>query len=175
MRTSLRSFWIILYLSPVFLCAAVIGGCAYSFTGASVPAHWKSIAIPLFDDESNFGQPSLREDLTNRLIQKFQQDNTLQLADRQSANVELRGVIISIIADQPIAVSQGAQASRLQLTLKTRVKLIDHTTNKEVWNKDFTATGDYPAASGPDGRQLGLETAMENMTDDLLLETVSAW
>jgi hypothetical protein len=175
MRTSLRSFWIILYLGPVFFCAALIGGCAYSFTGASVPAHWKSIAIPLFDDESNFGQPSLREDLTNRLIQKFQQDNTLQLADRQSANVELRGVIISIIADQPIAVSQGAQASKLQLTLKTRVKLIDHKTNKEVWNKDFTATGDYSAASGPDGRQLGLETAMENMTDDLLLETVSAW
>ena len=175
MRRGLRSFWIFLYLCPVFLCAALIGGCAYSFTGASVPAHWKSIAIPLFDDESNFGQPSLREDLTNRLIEKFQQDNTLQLTDRQSATVELRGVIISIIADQPIAVAQGAQASRLQITLKTRVKLIDRSTNKEVWNKDFTATGDYPAASGPDGRQLGLETAMENMTDDLLLETVSAW
>ncbi len=153
----------------------MLGGCAYSFTGASVPAHWKSIAIPLFDDESNFGQPSLREDLTNMLIQKFQQDNTLQLAARQSANVELRGVIISIIADQPIAVAQGAQASKLQVSLKTRVKLIDHVTNKEVWSKDFTATGDYPAASGQSGREQGLLQAMENMTDDLLLETVSAW
>jgi hypothetical protein len=175
MTPNLRSFWIILYLSPVFLGAALLGGCAYSFTGASVPAHWKTISIPLFDDESNFGQPSLREDLTNRLIQKFQQDNTLQLGDRQSANVELRGVIISIIADQPIAVAQGAQATRLQITLKTRGKLIDHISNKEVWSKDFTSTGDYSAAAGPDGRQLGLETAMENMTDDLLLETVSAW
>jgi hypothetical protein len=174
-KINLRSLWIILYLCPVFLCAAALGGCAYSFTGASVPAHWKTIAIPLFDDESNFGQPSLREDLTNRLIQKFQQDNTLQLADRQSANVELRGVIISIIADQPIAVAQGAQASKLQITLRTRVTLIDHTTNKEIWNKEFTATGDYAAASGPDGRRQGLETATENMTDDLLLETVSAW
>ena len=172
---SLRSFWIILYLSPIFLGAATLGGCAYSFTGASVPAHWKSIAIPLFDDESNFGQPSLREDLTNMLIQKFQQDNTMQLADRQSANVELRGAIISIIADQPIAVAQGAQASKLQVSLKTRVKLIDHITNKEVWSKDFTATGDYPAASGQSGREQGLLQAMENLTDDLLLETVSAW
>lgn len=175
MMAALRSFWIILYLAPVFLGAVSLGGCAYSFTGASVPAHWKSIAIPLFDDESNFGQPSLREDLTNKLIEKFQQDNTLQLADRSSANVELRGVIISVLADQPIAVAQGAQATRLQVTLKTRVKLIDHTTNKEVWNKDFTATGDYSAAAGPDGRLLGLETALENLTDDLLLETVSAW
>ncbi|MBE0643751.1 MAG: hypothetical protein IH600_06695 [Bacteroidetes bacterium] len=164
-----------MYLSPIFLAVATFGGCAYSFTGASVPAHWKSIAVPLFDDESNFGQPSLREDLTNMLIQKFQQDNTLQLADRQSANVELRGAIISIIADQPIAVAQGAQASRLQISLKTRVKLIDHVTNKEVWSKDFTATGDYTAASGQSGREEGLTQAMENMTDDLLLETVSAW
>lgn len=175
MRGSLRSFWIILYLSPMFLGAAMLGGCAYSFTGASVPAHWKAISIPLFDDESNFGQPSLREDLTNMLIQKFQQDNTLQLANKQSANVELRGVIISIIADQPIAVSQGAQASKLQVSVKTRVKLIDHVTNKEVWSKDFTATGDYPAASGQSGREQGLQLAMDNMTDDVLLETVSAW
>jgi hypothetical protein len=129
----------------------------------------------LFDDESNFGQPSLREDLTNLLIQKFQQDNTLQLASKQSANVELRGVIISIIADQPIAVSQGATASRLQVSLKTRVKLVDHTTNKEVWSKDFTATGEYSAASGQSGREEGLQLAMENLTDDVLLETVSAW
>jgi hypothetical protein len=175
MTRSLRSFWNILYLSTVFSGAAVLGGCAYSFTGASVPAHWKTIAIPLFDDESNFGQPSLREDLTNMLIQKFQQDNTLQLANRESANVELRGVIISIIADQPIAVAQGTQASRLQVSLRTRVKLIDHITNKEVWSKDFAATGDYLAASGQPGRDQGLQQAMENMTDDLLLETVSAW
>ncbi len=175
MMRSLRSFWNILYLSTAFFSAAVLGGCAYSFTGASVPAHWKTIAIPLFDDESNFGQPSLREDLSNMLIQKFQQDNTLQLANRESANVELRGVIISIIADQPIAVAQGVQASRLQVSLRTRVTLIDHINNKEVWSKDFTATGDYTAASGQSGREQGLQQAMENMTDDLLLETVSAW
>jgi hypothetical protein len=83
MKQCLRSFWIILYLAPIWIGAAAIGGCAYSFTGAAVPAHWKSIAIPLFDDESNFGQPSLREDLTNMLIQKFQRDNTLRLSEQR--------------------------------------------------------------------------------------------
>jgi hypothetical protein len=172
---SLRSFQIYLYLSPIIFSVAMAAGCAYSFTGASVPAHWETISIPLFDDESGFGQPSLREDVTNTLIQKFQQDNTLRLADRQSANVELRGAITSVIADQPIAVAQGAQASRLQLSIKTRVTLIDHVKNKEVWSKDFSATGDYSATEGQSGRESGLQQAIENITDDLLLETVSSW
>ena len=172
---NLRSFPISLYLSLIISTATIVGGCAYSFTGASVPAHWKTIAIPLFDDDSGFGQPSLREDVTNMLIQKFQQDNTLQLADRQSANVELRGAITSVIADQPIAVGEGTQASRLQVSLKARVTLIDHVMNKEVWSKDFSATGDYPASAGVSGRENGLQQAIENITDDLLLETVSAW
>ena len=172
---SLRSFQISLYLSLILSSAAILGGCAYSFTGASVPAHWKTIVIPLFDDDSGFGQPSLREDLTNQLIQKFQQDNTLQMADKQSANVELRGAITSIVADQPIAVGEGTQASRLQLNLKARVTLIDHVQSKEVWSKDFSATGDYAASSGLSGRESGLQQALENITDDILLETVSAW
>ncbi len=171
----LRSFQISLYLSLIIFSAAILGGCAYSFTGASVPAHWKTIAIPLFDDDSGFGQPSLREDVTNILIQKFQQDNTLQMADRQSANVELKGAVTSVIADQPIAVGEGTQASRLQLSLKARVSLIDHVQNKEVWSKNFSATGDYAASAGQSGRESGLQQAIENITDDILLETVSAW
>ena len=34
--------------------ASGLAGCAYSFTGASVPAHLKTIAIPLVDDQSGF-------------------------------------------------------------------------------------------------------------------------
>lgn len=157
------------------VAAATCAGCAYSFTGASVPQHWQSIAIPLFDDESNYGQPSLRENLTNLMIEKMQQDNTLRLADQSSASVELRGVISSILPDQPISVSQGAQASRLQIRLTVRVTLIDNSNNKEVWSKNFSANGDYDASSGLSGRESGLRQAMENLTDDLLLETVSAW
>lgn len=163
------------YFYIVLTCAALCSGCAYSFTGASVPEHWKSIAIPLFDDDSNYGQPSLRENLTNMMIEKMQQDNTLRLADQSSASVELRGVITSVLPDQPISVAQGTQASRLQIRLTVRATLIDNANNKEVWSKNLSASGDYPASSGLSGREAGLKQAMENLTDDLLLETVSAW
>jgi len=164
-----------LYFALLLTAAACCVGCAYSFTGASVPRHWESIAIPLFDDDSNYGQPSLRENLTNMMIEKIQRDNTLRVEDRASASVELLAVITSVVPDQPVTVVQGAQASHMQISIRTRVSLFDRVENREVWSKDFSANGDYPAAAGISGREAGLLQAMENLTDDLLLETVSAW
>jgi outer membrane lipopolysaccharide assembly protein LptE/RlpB len=172
---TLCSYSNISYFYIVLTCAVLCAGCAYSFTGASVPEHWKSIAIALFDDESSYGQPSLRENLTNMMIEKMQQDNTLRLADQSSASIELRCVITSVLPDQPISVAQGTQASRLQIRMTVRATLIDNSNNKEVWSKNLSASGDYPASSGLSGREAGLRQAMENLTDDLLLETVSAW
>ena len=64
------------------LLALFFSGCAYSFTGASVPPHLKTIAIPLVDDQSGLGEPGLREKFTTELIQLFTSDNSLEVADR---------------------------------------------------------------------------------------------
>jgi hypothetical protein len=147
----------------------------YSFTGAAVPPHWKSIAIPLFEDESSFGQPSLRENLTNSLISKVQRDNTLQLADRTSASVELRGRITTVTADKPLAISPGEQSSRLQVIISVSAELYDNVKKKTAWTKSLQATGEYDAASGSVGRDDGLKKAIDKLSDDLLLETMSSW
>ena len=77
---------------------------AYSFTGASVPEHLKTIAIPIADDRSGSGQPGLRENLTQTLIRKFIGDNTFQVSERTSANALLECSIISL-SDAPAIVS----------------------------------------------------------------------
>ncbi len=154
-------------------CSSLIS--CYSFTGASVPPHWTSIAIPIFDDESGYGQPSLREEITNMLIEKFQRDNTLPLRDRSTASIEMLGVVTAVEADQPIAVTQGTQAARLQVTLRVAVTLMDNTRKTQAWKKTFNATGDYSPGGGREERETGLRKAVEKLTDDILLETISAW
>ncbi len=72
------------------------GCCAYSFTGASVPSHLKSIAIPTADDRSGSGEPGLRELLTDNLTQKFIDDNTLQVTNKNNADALLNCVITSL-------------------------------------------------------------------------------
>lgn len=140
-----------------------------------MPQHWKSLSVPLFEDESNYGQPALREQLTNSLIAKFQRDNTLQLRERGSATVALSGKIISVEADLPIAVAEGTQASRLQVTIKASVTLNDNVYNRQVWNKTFSASGTYAPSGGTAERENGIHLALDKLTDDIVLETLSAW
>ena len=63
-----------------------VSGCVYSFSGSSVPKHLKTIAIPLFEDQSGFGEPGLKENFTTSLINLFVNDNSLEVADRNTAD-----------------------------------------------------------------------------------------
>jgi len=169
---SLRNF---LYFCFITVAAAPgMGGC-YSFTGASVPQHWKTIAVPLFDDESNSGEPGLREQLTNAIIQKVQRDNTLQIADRSAANVVMVGSIVSVNADEPVAVTTGEKGTRFRVRLTLKVSLLDKIQKKQIWEKQFSDYGEYSATSGASQRQAGLLAAIDKLSDTIVLETVSGW
>ncbi|MDH3253187.1 MAG: LPS assembly lipoprotein LptE, partial [Ignavibacteria bacterium] len=94
-------------------------GC-YSFTGASVPSHLKTLAIPLVDDQSGFGEPNLRETFTTTLIRAFTNDNTLQVADRGAADAVLEGVLLPI-KDGPLVVTEGEQVTTNRITVSVKM------------------------------------------------------
>ncbi|MBT8387524.1 MAG: hypothetical protein KJO12_08955, partial [Ignavibacteria bacterium] len=95
-----RTKLISLFLFISFTMVKFIGCCTYSFTGASVPEHLNSIAIPIAEDRSGAGVPGLRELLTEEIINKFIEDNSLQVAERTKANAILESVIVSF-SDAP--------------------------------------------------------------------------
>src|SRR5437867_3210903 len=99
LRQSLRSF---LAMTPLFYILhftfyilPIFSGC-YSFTGASLPAGIKSIAIPLVTDNSNFAQADIRQQLTEGLVQTFTRDGSLQVRDRTASDALLDVTITSI-------------------------------------------------------------------------------
>ncbi len=162
-----------LIAAAIFLMS--IAGCAYSFTGASVPPHLKTVAIPLVDDQSGFGEPNLREQFTTELTNLFINDNSLEVADRKVADAVLDGTIVAI-SDAPAVVQQGEQVSRRRITMTVRFAFNDMKLRKKVWEKTFSNWGDYDAASGGlSQRQAGLQEAMRKLSEDILLETVSGW
>jgi len=158
----------------VFVVLSGCGGCPYSFTGSSVPKHLKTIAIPLFDDQSGFGEPGLREKFTNRLISRFAQDNSLEVADKSHADSMLEGVIVSV-RDEPLVVTAGESVSKRRVTIAVKATFTDMKLRKKVWDKDFSNVGDYDIAGGPAQRDVGVDAAIEKLTEDVLLETVSGW
>jgi hypothetical protein len=150
-------------------------GCGvYSFTGASVPAHLKTVAIPLVDDQSGFGEPNLRENVTRAVTDQFISDNSLQVADRSTADAVLVGVITTV-TDAPSVVEQGEQVSKRRITMSVRFTFQDMKLRRKVWEKSFSNWGDYDSGGGLSQRQAGLTEAIRKISEDVLLETVSGW
>jgi hypothetical protein len=156
------------------LFLAQLPGCAYSFTGASVPPHLTTIAIPLVDDQSGFGEAGLREDFTRELTDLFISDNSIRVADRSTADAVLSGSIISV-TDAPSMVQQGEQVSQRRITMSVRFTFQDMKLRRKVWEKSFSNWGDYQSGSDISQRQSGLKEATRKLSEDVLLETVSGW
>lgn len=163
---------LLLLIAAVVLVSGV--GCSYSFTGASVPPHLKTIAIPLVDDQSGLGEPGLRETFTRELTTLFISDNTLQVVDQANADAMLEGVISSV-TDAPSVVQEGEQVRARRITMSVKYTLQDTKLRKKMWEKTFTHWGDYTSGTGPSQRADGIATAIRKLTEDVLLETVSGW
>ena len=164
-------------LVGLFMIYAVIniaGCCAYSFTGASVPKHIQTIAIPPADDRSGSGEPGLSEMLTNKLTQKFIDDNTLRIANKSNANAVLECTITSL-SDAPAVVQAGENVTSRRITITIHVVYKDLVERKTIFDKSFSNYGDYPSGNSSNltVRRNAIEKAIDRITDDILLDTVS--
>ena len=167
-REDVRSNVFILNSSFLIL----LSGCAYSFSGSSVPKHLKTVAIPLFEDQSGFGEPGLKENFTTSLINLFINDNSLEVADRNIADSILEGSIVTVL-DAPSIIAPGEQVSKRRVTVTVHVSYQDLKLRKKVWEKDFSNWGEY--SPGPETRTVALTQAVTKVTEDVLIETVSGW
>jgi hypothetical protein len=150
------------------------GCCSYSFTGASVPAHLNSIAIPVADDRSGAGEPGLREYLTEQLVQRFIDDNSLQVAERTNADAVLECFIASV-NDAPNIITAGENVAQRRITISVQVIYRDLVQRRVVFEKTFSNFGLYESTGSPDARRAAIEDAVVLITEDILLDTVSGW
>lgn len=163
-----------IYLVIAVLLTNFNACCIYSFTGASVPEHLKTVAIPIADDRSGGAEPGLREKLTEVLTQKFIDDNTLQVSDRSAANSILECTIVSI-SDAPAIVTAGEQIATRRVTISVLVVNKDLVKRKTIFETTFSNHGDYASGGSIDAKRAAIDDAIENITQDILLATVSGW
>ena len=169
--TCFKHFLLNAALSCGIFTAAFLNGC-YSFTGSSVPSHLKTVAIPLFEDVSGFGEPGLREQFTQQLIQLFVNDNSLELGERLTSDSILEGSIVTV-TDAASVISAGEQVTKRKVTVIVHATFTDMKFRKKMWEKNFSEYGEYQ--QGTETRSVGLNDAVKKVAEDVLLETVSGW
>ncbi len=169
-----RAIRAIILLFIIFIMINFGACCVYSFTGASVPPHIKNISILPAVDRSGSGEPELAAQFTNKLTQKFIDDNTLRVANKANADASLDCTITSL-TDAPSVVAAGENVTTRRITITVQATYKDLVKRKTIFDKSFSNYGDYPANGGISERQTAIATAIDRITDDILLDTVSGW
>lgn len=140
-----------------------------------MPPHISTIAIPIVQDRTGFGEAELSDLFTTGLQSKFLEDNTLQITDRDNADALLECTITSI-NDQPAIISGNEQINARKITISAKVVYKDLVMKKVFFDKNFSNFGQYTN----DGdvvasRKQAIEQAIEQITEDILIGVVSNW
>lgn len=171
-----------LYFILLFVVFTVINfsGCFYSFTGASVPPHLKTVYIAPVDDRSGSGELRLRENFKEKLTEKFLNDNTLQVAERANADALVECTIVSF-TDIALTVSPGNRTTETvsgkQITIGAKVLFRDLVKKKTISEKNYSSFDVYSTTSGnvQDNRIQAVNNTIDKLSDDILIGTVSNW
>ena len=162
------------------LLAAVLGGCAYSVSPALLPAHIKSVAVPVFTNETT--EYTLEQEVTDAVVQRFVSDNHLKVVDERAAQAIVHGTITQY-RNSVFGIAAGAEAARsseYRVTITVKVEFKDLVKNRVMWSDDaLQRTANYYVTDVPgqtaktelDGRR----QAVSQIADEILIRSVQGW
>lgn len=174
-----RVRWTERLLCGLLLCigATSLTGCAYySFSGANVPSHLETIAIPIAQDNSSNPLNTLGTNLTEQLTDRFVDRTSLSLTTNDSEADALLTARIQQYTNQPTGVSGRERATTNQITIRVQVRYVDQTKDEEILNQTFSGVSNYdPAEAGLAGERQAAQEALQNVADDIFSTATSNW
>jgi hypothetical protein len=117
-------------LFMTFAAAAVfIAGCANYRWGTSVPAEYRTVSVPVFENTTEVSE--LGPMVTQYALREFQREGTFKIARAGNAAVEVQGVITKfsrygVAYDR----SMGSRASEYSYTVSADVTFVDKRNGK---------------------------------------------
>lgn len=160
----------------------------------SIPPHIRSIAIPLLENQTaEFG---VSEEITDNLLDKFIQENILNIREEDQSDSILRGRITSI-KDSPYTYSQQEAVSEYRMTITIEIEWYDVQKDKVILDKRYSEWGAYGygndiSADGVDNdgdgvmdgedadeigdaRTFATKVAVEKIAQDIINDILSDW
>lgn len=166
-------------LRLVLLLTLALAGQAcgyYSFTGATVPEHLETVAIPLVVDDSFSPIPSLDEALTEFLIDRFVRQTRLALETDEADADAVLTARIDRYTSAPTSVTGEERAAQNRISISVTVRYYDRVEDKEIFARSFTSFEDYdPLDGGLEAEEAAAAAALENIADDIFTAATSNW
>ena len=150
--------------------SSLLGCGIYSFSGSTVPSHIKTVAIPLFTD--NTAEFGIDQKLTDALMDAVTRDNTLKVSGSRGGDSMLSGTIIRV-EDRAGQYDQNENATDFRVTITIKIIFEDIKKRKVMWEETYTQWGSYDNTETL--RENGIDEAIVKLTADILNKTVSGW
>jgi outer membrane lipopolysaccharide assembly protein LptE/RlpB len=159
----------------LLVIGAIQTGCSYGFRGKNPPKGINSIYLPLFENTSNFSEADIKENFTQSLKNKIVSDNTFILEDKEKADGSLV-CNIATVTDEPLVISGNENVTKRKITIIVSADFTNLKTGKQIWQKNFNNYGEYNSSSGTfSERELGINEAVDKITEDIINDLTSNW
>lgn len=160
----------------ILTAALLISSCGiYSFSGTSIQPDVQTITIDFFEYRAQRVNPSLANDMTEELKNKFRRLTKLEQVE-ENGDLEISGTITGYdVRASAITANEVAAQNRLTVTIS-----INFTNNKypedSFENKNFSAYADYDSTNSLDAVESSLCTEIvEKIIEDVFNATVAQW
>jgi hypothetical protein len=159
----------------IILAALAVSSCGiYSFSGTSIQPDVKSITIPYVEYTALRVNPSLSNDLTEALKEKYRKLTRLEEVD-VDGDLELVCTVTGYDV-KATAVTANEMASQNRLTVTVKVEFSNRKYPEDDVNNNFSAYEDFDATMSLDAVEAGLcETIIEKLVEDIFNATVAQW
>ena len=150
-------------------------GCAYSFSGASIPERLRTVAVPLAEDRSAGGPAALSQRLTDALVERFADRSRLALSADEGAADAVVQATVERYDVAPAAVTGANLADLNRVSVAVRVVVSDRVEGKDLLDRTFTANEDFAPAEGPQGEAEAAQRAVAQIARDAFTAATSDW
>ena len=164
------------FVAYVLACCllASCGIVKYSFTGTSIQPDVKTITIPYVEYKALRVNPSLSNDLTEALKDKYRKLTSLEEVD-VDGDLELVCEVTGYDV-KATAITANEQASQNRLTVSVKVEFSNKKYPEDDVSKSFSAYEDFDATQSLDAVEATLcETIVEKLVEDIFNATVAQW
>jgi maltose-binding protein MalE len=158
------------------LTAVIVHSCGiYSFTGTSIQPDVKTVTINYFEYQALKVNPSLSNQVTEALQEKFLKLTKLELVD-MDGDLEITGAVTGYDV-KATAINAAEQAAQNRLTVTVKISFVNRKYPEENFDdKAFSAFADFDAMQQLDAVEATLcEEIVEKLCEDIFNGTVANW
>lgn len=160
-----------------FLCIFLTSCGVYKFTGISINPETKTVMVDYFLNKASIVNPTLGQNLTNDLQDKFQRETNLDIVnDKNIADIIFEGFISKYeIAPSGLS-SEQDRAILTRLTIEVKVKFIDKLNEKNNYNSSFVRFYDFSSSLNfSDIENTAVDEIKKQIVQDVFDKSFSNW